>query len=504
MSRFLIDGRWMLAWTLVVSLAGVVRAEDERQTIDPEADKIVKAAADYLAGLKSFSVEVAVTQKVAVLGQKMEMNSDYNLAFRRPDHVAFVLKEGINGMTMISNGEKLWQYMPALRRYTETDAPENVNEALATAGGAGPQGPDAVVAGLTGADPYEAIMAGVTGLKLVGSEEIDGEKCHHLQAYQDDMDWQMWIAEGDTPLVRRFLPDVANMLEQLGGALPGGGGQEMKLEMEVTVGFNNWSADAELADDLFVFDPPQGVEKVDQLFDLAGLMKGLGGAGDGDEGEVEEEMEEPSLLGRDAPNFELATLDDKTLDLEALKKDEDIVILDFWATWCGPCVKALPLVSKVAEEFADKGVKFYAVNFDEDADTIEEFLAEKKLDIAVALDAGGDVTKLYGVSAIPQTVVIGRNGTVQAIHIGFSEEVADTLRQELTALLDGQDLAAKALVGGEEADDEQATEEPAPEEPASAKKKQPKKAAEADAEGDRAGKGDKKPARSKKSDDGGR
>jgi len=56
-------------------------------------------------------------------------------------------------------------------------------------------------------------------------------------------------------------------------------------------------------------------------------------------------------------------------------------MLDFWATWCGPCVEALPKIAAVAEEYANRGVKFFAVNVGEELETIQEFLESKELDM---------------------------------------------------------------------------------------------------------------------------
>jgi len=120
-----------------------------------------------------------------------------------------------------------------------------------------------------------------------------------------------------------------------------------------------------------------------------------------------------------------------------------VVILDFWASWCPPCVRGLPVVTKAANEYKDKGVVFYAVNVREDRQTIGKFLDEKKLDCPVALDKDGKVGDLYGVEGIPQTVLIGKDGRVQSVHVGFAPQVEKTLREELDALVAGKDLGTE-------------------------------------------------------------
>ena len=120
-------------------------------------------------------------------------------------------------------------------------------------------------------------------------------------------------------------------------------------------------------------------------------------------------------------------------------KGKDVVDLDFWATWCGPCVQGLPIVSEVARGYAGKGVVFYAVNEQEDAATIEPFLKEHKLDIKVALDKEGAAGNSFGVQGIPQTVIIGKDGVIKVIHVGFSPNLKTQLTRELDNILAEKD-----------------------------------------------------------------
>ncbi len=137
-------------------------------------------------------------------------------------------------------------------------------------------------------------------------------------------------------------------------------------------------------------------------------------------------------------------LADKPVDLkEHLGKD--VMMLDFFATWCAPCVAALPEVSGVAKKYADRGLVFYAVNVGEDAATVKQFLESKGLDVPVAMDGSTTAAEQYGVRGIPQTVLIGKDGTVQAVHIGFSPTIAADLSRDVEELLAGKDLAAATL-----------------------------------------------------------
>src|SRR3954466_1024463 len=117
------------------------------------------------------------------------------------------------------------------------------------------------------------------------------------------------------------------------------------------------------------------------------------------------------LVGKASPVFTAPLLDGGEVRLED-ELGKNVIVLDFWATWCGPCVKALPTVASVTREYRDRGVRFYAVDQGEDADTIRSFLKERQLEVTVALDADGEIGNRYKVQGIPQTVIIGRDGKV--------------------------------------------------------------------------------------------
>ena len=82
------------------------------------------------------------------------------------------------------------------------------------------------------------------------------------------------------------------------------------------------------------------------------------------------------------------------------------MVLDFWATWCGPCLQAMPQVDRVVREFSDQDVQLIAVNLEEPAKQITSTLERHKLQMAVALDRDGVVAAKYEATAIPQTVII--------------------------------------------------------------------------------------------------
>jgi thiol-disulfide isomerase/thioredoxin len=149
---------------------------------------------------------------------------------------------------------------------------------------------------------------------------------------------------------------------------------------------------------------------------------------------------ESPLVGQPAFPFKLDLLDGSKFQLADRKGR--VVVLDFWATWCGPCLEALPLVEGVVREFADRNVELVAVNLEEQPEQVKAMLQRHKLKVPVALDRDGKVAARYAVTAIPQTVVIDRDGKVARLFVGGGKKTAESLRKVLEELAGGKPPAA--------------------------------------------------------------
>jgi thiol-disulfide isomerase/thioredoxin len=140
------------------------------------------------------------------------------------------------------------------------------------------------------------------------------------------------------------------------------------------------------------------------------------------------------LVGKKAPNFESVLLDGSKFKLSEQKGK--VVVLDFWATWCGPCVKALPELIEKTSQFDKKDVVFIAVNQGETRKMISTFLKKKKLQgLTVALDKKQNIGRDYKVQGIPKTIIIDQKGTIRHVEVGFAEKTATRIRTEISNLL---------------------------------------------------------------------
>ena len=144
-------------------------------------------------------------------------------------------------------------------------------------------------------------------------------------------------------------------------------------------------------------------------------------AGEGDAG-IEPQPGKPLKSGNKAPDFTAELIDGSTVTLSDFKGKP--VIINFWATWCGPCVKEMPAFERLKENYGDE-IGILAVNCGEDADTIKDFADANGYTFPIALDEEYQVSMLYPTNSIPYTVVINGNGKVT--HVSSGAVDADTM-----------------------------------------------------------------------------
>jgi cytochrome c biogenesis protein CcmG/thiol:disulfide interchange protein DsbE len=135
--------------------------------------------------------------------------------------------------------------------------------------------------------------------------------------------------------------------------------------------------------------------------------------------------------GEPAPTFSLPLLDGSEVALSDLHGQ--VVVLNFWASWCDVCKTEAPGLRQVSERYQDRGVVFLGVTFRDAKDASESFIDTFGLTYANGVDEHGRISRAYGVVAVPETFVIDPGGHVAAVYIG--EVKAETLTQDLEELI---------------------------------------------------------------------
>jgi cytochrome c biogenesis protein CcmG, thiol:disulfide interchange protein DsbE len=136
----------------------------------------------------------------------------------------------------------------------------------------------------------------------------------------------------------------------------------------------------------------------------------------------------PPRIGTAAPDFTIQDADRKVVLSELRGK---VVVLNFWATWCGPCVEEMPSLVQLQQRFKDKGITVLGVSIDVDGDAYHKFLKDYKIDFPTVRDPDQKTSGLYGSFKWPETYIIDRDGIVRRKFIGAVDwsqpEVVDFL-----------------------------------------------------------------------------
>jgi peroxiredoxin len=126
-------------------------------------------------------------------------------------------------------------------------------------------------------------------------------------------------------------------------------------------------------------------------------------------------------VGQPAPDFTLPDVTGKPVKLSSFH-GQKTVLLDFWATWCGPCRMALPDLQDLSDKYKDRGLEVLAIDQGESANQVQYFLKRRQYSLLFLLDEGSTVGDSYGVRGIPTSVLVDKNGVVQAIFVGAAPE----------------------------------------------------------------------------------
>lgn len=165
----------------------------------------------------------------------------------------------------------------------------------------------------------------------------------------------------------------------------------------------------------------------------AGCAKNPADASDSDDSsdssapETYEELSE----GDSAPDFTAETIGGGEFKLS--DQSDKVVILNFWATWCSPCVGEMPAFQRLHDEYGDE-LAVLAVNYMEDKETVDKFASDNGYTFPIAYDVEGDICRKYPSDGIPYTVIIGKDGKAAKIYVGAAD--AESQYKEYKSAID--------------------------------------------------------------------
>ncbi len=422
--------------------------------IQPEAKKALERMAAFYKKMDTATVNA--TMKIEAEGLPQAMRQEAMTAIQRPNKFLSISQSPMmGGFDASCDGETMIVAMSMADAYSESESPKDFDQLLSMDGVElessmmlVSQDPSLMVAlSLFSDSLIESLLSQVDSLEYVGEETFNGIDTIRLlsktamgnadftpnEVFASNAD--IWIQKGDSPWLIGLRPDLTAFMSEEEAEM----GSPMG-NMTMTIEFAKWANDA--PENGFKLPIKETWRQVDDLMQTimemsAAQMGDLEMDVPGAEGGFAETEPTHPTVGMDAPAFTLKTLrEGKDVSLESMKGK--VVVLDFWATWCAPCVAGLPTVDKVTTEFKDKGVLFYAVDLQEGAEKVRAFVDKKGWTFPVLMDLKGESARAYRVSGIPHSVIIGADGKIRNVHIGFggAKALEAQLREELTSAVE--------------------------------------------------------------------
>jgi hypothetical protein len=223
---------------------GAGAAMGSKKNIEPQADRLLREMADYLAGLKSFKVRSsAVDEVVTAAGQKIQVPSESEVTIERPNRLRSEQLGAENGMGFWYDGQTMTLACKSNNTYAKVPAPANLDDTIDKARKQFQI--EAPGADLLYSHPYDILTEQVTGGRFIGRESMDGKPVNHLAFQGEDVDWQIWIQDGAQPLPVRYEITTKNM----------------KGAPEFAVRLTNWQVQPKMTATVFAFEPTAGAKQ---------------------------------------------------------------------------------------------------------------------------------------------------------------------------------------------------------------------------------------------------
>ena len=221
--------------------------------IEPKADQALRQMSDYLKSLKEFTLRTEnTTDELALAGSKLQFGQTVDIYVKRPDRLRANAEGDLANQRFFFDGKSVTLFNKDKKVYTTLEAPGTIEEALEYAQNA--FNLSAPLSDLIYPDAYNVLTQNVHSGHYVGLHLVRGIQCHHLVFIQDDIDWQIWIENSQTPLPRKMVITS----KWLAGA------------PQFTALMSYWKTSARLPQDLFIFTPPVTAQKIEILPAAAG------------------------------------------------------------------------------------------------------------------------------------------------------------------------------------------------------------------------------------------
>ena len=388
----------MRALTVSISIAALVGTA---LADAPGAEEIIHRTRQAYANLRSYQFQLSKERRVQAPDHENITRTSILAAWDRSGK--FRLEpHGSGGLTIISSGENTWRYSESLKQYVNSAAGDpDFEKAFGMTADSVPLFPQAP-------GGAAATLAADEDVKVSGTPH----PCYVLEIQYRGMRggpgasrWaQFWVDKTTYLILKRVLHERFENAENTRGT----------SEYTTTVLTVSMELDQPLGEDLFQFEPPADATQVER-FD-ATRPKNTG-----------QVVKSADLIGKPAADFALRDLDDREVRLSSLRGK--VVLLDFWATWCGPCRAEMPHIEKLYHK--EKDIAIFGIDVGEDREVVTKFIQEQKISYPILLAAQSRVQQDYGANALPSVVILDKNGVVRTYKKGYKQGIEKALREDV-------------------------------------------------------------------------
>ena len=134
-----------------------------------------------------------------------------------------------------------------------------------------------------------------------------------------------------------------------------------------------------------------------------------------------------------APDFTLKSNSGENIRLREFRGE--VVLINFWASWCGPCRQEMPILSELHDKYQAMGFTVLGVNVEENSDAARKLLQDMPVNFPVLFDNDSSVSRQYDVAAMPSTVLVDRNGNMRFLHKGYKSGLEDIYMEQVRSLI---------------------------------------------------------------------